>query len=42
MGFCDAAPGAPKTLRVRFWWHGRPYAATIADMVRHVGTAVMV
>ena len=33
MGFCDAAPGTDKALRVLFYFRNCPYAATFLDLV---------
>jgi hypothetical protein len=33
MGFCDPALDEAKHLRVRFFWHRRPYVATLSDKV---------
>ena len=34
MGFCDAAPGADKALRVHYYYRSQPHAATFLDLVR--------
>lgn len=33
MGFCDAAPGIDKALRVQYFFRNRPHIATYLDLV---------
>ncbi|KAK9850272.1 hypothetical protein WJX84_010319 [Apatococcus fuscideae] len=32
MGFCDTAPGQPKSLRIRYLYHGKPHVTTVEDV----------